>query len=212
MVMPIDPATPSHVSVSCADDFDNPLLWPLLEVLKKSPEGWKVHTLSAHLSAQQMMPVLDESDYKDLFKRNFLIMNALYQLQDILWPEHWLQVDAMDIVLLNDIPAHCAPKAEDPLRRYYLDWQNYQAEEGEIRRLLDQFWTRYQGYLGHGPQRDLNTAQALALFELPEEASIAEIRKQWRRLAMRWHPDRPNGDSERFRKLCDAWQVLRTRG
>ncbi|MDF4599355.1 DnaJ domain-containing protein, partial [Vibrio parahaemolyticus] len=36
-----------------------------------------------------------------------------------------------------------------------------------------------------------------------------EIRRQWRKLALRWHPDRENGDAERFRVLCEAWNVLR---
>ncbi|WP_420824019.1 hypothetical protein [Vibrio mimicus] len=26
---------------------------------------------------------------------------------------------------------------------------------------------------------------------------------------MRWHPDRDNGNAERFRILCEAWNVLR---
>ncbi|MDW2036243.1 molecular chaperone DnaJ, partial [Vibrio sp. 665] len=26
---------------------------------------------------------------------------------------------------------------------------------------------------------------------------------------LRWHPDRENGDAERFRVLCEAWNVLR---
>ncbi|MDP5252990.1 MULTISPECIES: DNA-J related domain-containing protein [unclassified Vibrio] len=203
-------AKPTEGGVSATGDFENPLLWPLWEVLKNQPDGWKVHTLAAHLTQQQVMPTLDDSEYKDLFKRNFLIMNALYQLQESLWPEQWLQVEAMNIVLFHTIPSHCAPQADDPLKAYYLDWQHYQAEEGEIRRLLDQFWTRYQGYLGHDSALELSTAQALALFELPEDASAATIRRQWRRLAMRWHPDRPNGDSERFRALCSAWQILRS--
>lgn len=30
--------------------MENPLLWPIFEVLKRQPSGWKVHTLAAHLS------------------------------------------------------------------------------------------------------------------------------------------------------------------
>ncbi len=64
--------------------MENPLLWPILEVLRKKPSDWKVHTLAAHLNELGFMPILDASPDKDLFKRNFLIMNALYQLQETL--------------------------------------------------------------------------------------------------------------------------------
>lgn len=67
-------------------EIENPLLWPILEVLRKKPTGWKVHILAAHLSEKELMPVLDSRPDKDLFKRNFLIMNALYQLQETLYP------------------------------------------------------------------------------------------------------------------------------
>ena len=156
------------------------------------------------------MPQLDSSPDKDLFKRNFLLMNALYQLQETLYPDGWLQVEAMNIVLMSAIEAsRHSIDTNDPLREYYLDWKNYEADEGEVRRLLNEFWSRYQRYIGGSSSSDLDRAKALSLFELSADATKAEIRKQWRKLALRWHPDRDNGDSERFRVLCDAWNVLR---
>ncbi len=35
--------------------MENPLLWPIFEVLKRQPSGWKVHTLAAHLSELGIM-------------------------------------------------------------------------------------------------------------------------------------------------------------
>lgn len=32
----------------------------------------------------------------------------------------------------------------DPLRDYYTQWMNYEANEGEVKRLLNEFWTRYR--------------------------------------------------------------------
>jgi DnaJ-class molecular chaperone len=55
----------------------------------------------------------------------------------------------------------------------------------------------------------MDRAKALSLFELDYDASPTEIRRTWRKLAMKWHPDREQGDSERFRILCEAWNVLR---
>ena len=190
--------------------MENPLLWPIMEILKQQSTGWKVHTLSSHLCDLELLPVLDASPDKDLFKRNFLIMNALYQLQETLYPENWLQVQAMDIVLMpqSQVFGHEVDH-EDPLRDYYLDWHNYEAEEGEVKRLLNEFWTRYREFVGSTDVGDMDRSKALSLFELPLDASPAEIRKTWRKLALKWHPDRENGNSERFRVLCEAWHVLR---
>ncbi len=190
---------------------ENPLLWPILEVLKRQPSGWKVHTLAAYLSELELMPTLDERPEKDLFKRNFLIMNALYQLQETLYPKQWLQVEAMDIVLMPMFrTASHYVDVEDPLREYYCQWEHYEASEGEVKRLLNEFWKRYRKFVGGSVNdKDLNRAQALRLFELSPDASYFEIRKTWRKLALRWHPDRERGNAERFRILCEAWNVLR---
>ncbi|WP_050908790.1 DNA-J related domain-containing protein [Vibrio harveyi] len=190
--------------------MENPLLWPILDILKKQPSNWKVHTLAHELSQKGYIQQLDESPDKDLFKRNFLLMNALYQLQETLYPDGWLQVEAMNIVLMSAIEAsRHSVDTNDPLREYYLDWKNYEADEGEVRRLLNDFWSRYQRYIGGNVSDDLDRSKALHLFELDADATRTEIRRQWRKLALRWHPDRENGNADRFRVLCNAWNVLR---
>ncbi|HHF2960808.1 DNA-J related domain-containing protein [Vibrio sp. Vb5029] len=190
--------------------IENPLLWPMLEILRKQPSNWKVHTLASSLGEQGYISKLDDSPDKDLFKRNFLIMNALYQLQDTLYPDSWLQVEAMDIQLMSSMEAlRHKIDIHDPLREYYLDWRNYEADEDEVRRLLNEFWTIYQKFIGGSSVASVDKTKALSLFELNTDATPAEIRKQWRKLALRWHPDRENGDAERFRVLCEAWNVLR---
>ncbi|MDF2154796.1 DNA-J related domain-containing protein [Vibrio sp. CAU 1672] len=200
----------TKVSQGIQHDMENPLLWPMLDIIKRQPSGWKVHTLAQALIDQGYITQLDASPDKDLFKRNFLIMNGLFQLQETLYPDHWLQVEAMDILLMSAREA-CRHRInpQDPLRDYYLMWANYEADEGEVRRLLDAFWTRYQQHVGGKTMTDLNRLQALELFGLESTATATEIRKQWRRLALRWHPDRDNGDPERFRILCEAWNLLR---
>ncbi|KWU02660.1 molecular chaperone DnaJ [Vibrio toranzoniae] len=191
--------------------MENPLLWPILEVLKQQPSGWKVHTLAAHLNDLGLVPVLDSVPEKELFKKNFLIMNALYQLQDTLYPDSWLQVQAMDIELMNG-RYHGSTHTidiEDPLRDYYINWLNYEADEGEVKRLLNEFWTRYKKFVG-GSETDMDRSNALSLFELPLDATQQDIRKRWRRLALRWHPDRDEGNTSKFQTLCEAWHVLRS--
>ena len=78
-----------------------------------------------------------------------------------------------------------------------------------MKRLLNEFWTRYREFVGSIDVSDMDRTKALSLFELPLDASQTEIRKTWRKLALKWHPDRENGNSERFRVLCEAWHVLR---
>ncbi|WP_445947011.1 DNA-J related domain-containing protein, partial [Shewanella sp.] len=65
---------------------ENPLIWPLLSLLQASNQSWKVHHLATALQEKGLMHDLDPSPEKDLFKRNFLLMNALYELQEILLP------------------------------------------------------------------------------------------------------------------------------
>ncbi|WED24393.1 DnaJ domain-containing protein [Vibrio sp. JC009] len=190
--------------------MENPLIWPILEILEKQNDGWKVHTLAASLGQLDIMPVLDQSAEKDLFKRNFLIMNALYQLQEDLHPDVYVQVEAMDIRLIRtDINKKDSVSNDDPLRDYYTNWANYEAEEGEVRRLLRDFWTRYRRHVGSS-SISVSRTEALRIFELREDAKPAEIRKRWRALALKWHPDRDKGNAEKFRKYCEAWTVLKT--
>jgi hypothetical protein len=191
--------------------MENPLIWPIFEILKREPSGWKVHILSGRLNDLGYIPVLDQSPEKDVFKRNFLIMNALYQLQEMIYPERWLQVEAMDIELryVSSQVAYFIDQS-DPLRMYYMDWENYEASEGEVRRLLNEFWTRYRDYIGRDENiAYMDRARALKLFQLPIDATESDIRKTWRKLALRWHPDRERGDAEKFRVLCEAWHLLR---
>lgn len=40
------------------------------------------------------------------------------------------------------------------------------------------------------------------------EAGVAEIRRAYRRLALETHPDKPDGDSERFLTVANAYETL----
>lgn len=206
-----DTSQQQDISATFHAHMENPLLWPIMEVLKHKPSGWKVHTLAAHLNELGLIPILDPLPEKELFKKNFLIMNALYQLQETLHPDGWLQVQAMDIELMHGRYHGSTHNIDhqDPLRDYYINWVNYEADEGEVKRLLNEFWTRYRKFVG-GSELDMDKTRALNLFELPLDATHHEIRKRWRQLALRWHPDRDKGNTEKFQTLCEAWHVLRS--
>lgn len=48
-----------------------------------------------------------------------------------------------------------------------------------------------------------------ALFDLPDNAPLADVRAQWKRLARRHHPDSPQGDGARFAALNAAYDRIR---
>ncbi|QHS12422.1 DNA-J related domain-containing protein [Shewanella sp. Arc9-LZ] len=189
---------------------DNPLIWPVLSLLQSSNQSWKVHHLASELQTKGLMHNLDPLPEKDLFKRNFLLMNALYELQDILMPKQWLQVKAMEIQIFRIIPASADIQhiRDGALRDYYLDWNNYDSSVNVVREMLESFWSSFQEYIGVNTQL-MHKGHALKVFELDETATDRDIRKQWRKLALKWHPDREQGNAERFREVCEAWQTLR---
>ncbi|MFT5704773.1 MAG: DnaJ-domain-containing protein 1 [Shewanella sp.] len=189
---------------------DNPLIWPLFSLLQNSNHSWKVHHLATALQQKGLMQDLDEDQDKALFKRNFLLMNALFQLQEVLLPEHWLQVKAMEIQVFKIIPTNLESslREDDALREYYLNWVNYDTCPNTIKEMLESFWSRYEHYIGTN-KKLMHKDHALKVFKLDLDATDKEIRRRWRKLALKWHPDRPDGDAAQFRQVCEAWQTLR---
>jgi hypothetical protein len=193
-----------------AQCVENPLIWPLLTLLRAAQQSSKVHNLASELQQDGLLPDLDDDANKALFKRNFLLMNALYQLQGILLPEQWLQVQPTDIQIFTQLPTDLplVLEQEAALRCYYLDWTHFDTSADCIEAMFTQFWNRYDTYIGKAVQQ-IDKNQALQIFELDNNASKQDIRRQWRKLALKWHPDRPSGHADKFRQVCEAWQTLR---
>lgn len=184
---------------------NNPLIAPLLVLLQQAAGSYKVHELMASLRQQGAIPVLADDEQLQLFRVNFLIMNALYQLQAEIWQEGWwLVISTLDIrlePLAGNQEANHGFALGENLRSYYLDWQVFwQTDRAEVEALLNRFWRAYDGE-GH-------KAEALALLGLNEGASQEAIRRRWRELALQHHPDR-GGNAETFVRIRWAWEVLR---
>ncbi|WP_375749858.1 DNA-J related domain-containing protein [Vibrio sp. HN007] len=194
--------------------MDNPLIWPILKILRtenfdSQKQSWKVHEIMSKLSEAGLLPKLDANQEKDLFKRNFLIMNALYQLQSLLSESEYLQVQSMDIRLIEaEVYTENKIDKHDPLKSYYTDWNNYETSEQEIQQLFDDFWDRYTRYISLATT-NYSRLEALSVFGLSPDASYLEIKKKWREMALKWHPDREDGCEKQFRSYCEAWAVLR---
>ncbi|WP_426697346.1 DNA-J related domain-containing protein [Aeromonas hydrophila] len=184
----------------------NPLLAPLLTLLRQASGSYKVHELLAELRRQEVIPPLPGDEQLQLFRLNFLIMNALYQLQAELYEEGWwLVISTLDIrlePLASNADAGSALVRGEALRSYYLDWQVFwQTGREEVEALLGSFW--------RACERDEHRAEALTLFALPTEAEPDTIRRRWRELALQHHPDR-GGDADTFIRLRWAWEHLKS--
>ena len=57
-----------------------------------------------------------------------------------------------------------------------------------------------------------NIVEATALLNLPDRASMEEIKSNYRKLIMQWHPDKCNGNNEKCnemtKKLTAAYKTI----
>lgn len=56
-------------------------------------------------------------------------------------------------------------------------------------------------------EEEVDNQQLYKLLELPQTATLEEIKKQFKRLAMRHHPDK-GGDADKFKEINAAYEVL----
>ncbi|MCG7563919.1 MULTISPECIES: DNA-J related domain-containing protein [Pseudoalteromonas] len=182
----------------------NPLLDATFRIITRE-RATQLHRLAAALDAEIGLPKLDNDPDKDLFKRNFLLMNALYQLQhEGAEQGYHLQVEAMDI-RLTEQPAKSALQTQDPLRDYYLDWRNYDTSKDDVIALLDQFWQRYLKLPQLAPQQH---AELIKKWQLPTPYCRRQLSKRWRTLAFAAHPDQQGNNSE-FQQLQHEYEQLK---
>ncbi|MEJ6476842.1 DNA-J related domain-containing protein [Pseudoalteromonas piscicida] len=187
----------------------NPLTDVIFRIICQS-QPWKVHTIAAVLLEQDQLPRLDDDENKNLFKRNFLIMNALYQLQqELIADNQYLHIEALNIYL--------GPKTDgdqlelnDPLRNYYLDWQHYETSREEVETLLDSFWQRFAFGSARQPAplapEEFNRIRTR--WQLPEKYDRKQLSRSWRKLALAHHPDK-SGDEETFKRLMNEYEILK---
>ncbi|NMM41113.1 DNA-J related domain-containing protein [Pseudoalteromonas arctica] len=185
----------------------NPLIDEIFELIL-TKHIWKIHTLALKLSERGVINDLDTDPYRDLFKRNFLIMNALYQLQQQLLPNQYLLVASLHIEL-TDNPDKITIAAHDSLQAYYLDWQNYDASITAVKSLLDNFWHTFRASPAITTLDQQQRHTLLKRWELPDDFSMQVLQKRWRQLATHYHPDKQHGNAEQFKQLKNEYEQLR---
>ena len=187
----------------------NPLIYIIFDCLLET-SNWKIHTLANHLSQNNFLGKQDNEYNKDLFKKNFLIMNALFQLnEDLIGTQYIVIIETLEIRLIN-INENQISKPNKNLKDYYLDWANFETNSEAIESLLNTFWQNYSTYDVKNTYSPEKISSALQFFQLPESATATQISKRWKTLALKHHPDKPNGDKDVFQQLQIHWQVLKT--
>ncbi len=137
-----------------------------------------------------------------LFQSHFLLFHTLYRLRDQLRAESRFDmgIHTLKIRLLPYQAGHCALQPLDSLEAYYGDLNHlFQTDESDVNDLLDAFWQQWV--------RQDCRVEALAVLELNDPVSQAEIRQQYRKLVMRYHPDR-GGSTDKIKKLNKAMDGL----
>lgn len=147
--------------------------------------------------------VFDErplGDSTGLFETNFVVMNSLYRQrrhQNAGYEISSLKVAKYDASKADE--QHSSVTEVDPLENYYLDWSNFQQSEEDVNQLLNSFWERM---LAIDFEED-----DLAVLELSKPVTLAEIKKQYRKLSQQHHPDK-GGDTADFLTVQQAYERL----
>jgi hypothetical protein len=172
--------------------------------LQRQPRGFSEHELITALRASSC-PGIPESLVGDpllLFRTHFLLFHVLYRLRDRLRAEARgeLRIGVLRIAVAPYGPGRAGIAHSDPLRDYYLDLSNLEkTTEEDVVRLLDGFWSRGRA--------EGDRAEALAVMDLTEPVDLETIKRRYRQLAMRYHPDR-GGDTLRLQEINAAMETL----
>lgn len=183
---------------------NNPLTVPIARILHQNPEGLTEYELLTQLEFEDWGFEHDSAQLV-LFRKHFLIMNALYSLQAVLWEEGYeLSISPLHIVLRPVVNSEGSglptDVAEQTLRDYYLDWGQFEQTTNDcVQQLLDSFWKRYYA---EDQQRE-----ALAVLQLEADCSLQDVRAAYRRLVALHHPDR-GGQPDQFRRVREAYELI----
>lgn len=186
------------------DGFDQ----HLLSILQSLPEGIDEYALIKRLAADFPESIFAIpgalSDPLQLFRIHFLLFHSLYRLSDSLNPSGLqLQISALRIAIAPVLPSRPGVQMSDPLRSYYLDWDQWAATNAaDVQMLLDSFWSR------QAPAKRAGIEEALTVFELDASASFAQIRQRYRALVSLHHPDR-GGSTAVVQRINEAFLILK---
>ena len=177
----------------------------IFDLLLQSP-NCKLNHIFAHLKERQLLISLDKDPEQDLFKQNFLVMNALFNLQtDANALGYAVVIDSINIQLMryreNQLSDNNAT-----LANYYLDFSNIVISNDEIKSLLDSFWHYYTAH-NHFELHDVSGA--FEVLGLPNNANLKQVKRAWYKIALASHPDKStNHNTGTYHAASSAYQSL----
>ena len=181
------------------------LLEPLLSELRRHPAGLGevelIRALRRRGDLEEFPADGSLADPLDLYRTHFILFHALYRLRERLWSEgEDLRIHCLAIALRPRRQAPGALGEPDPMAAFYQDPANLDYYgRADVARLLDGFWRRVGC--------DRRRGDALEVLGLRDPVSREQIRRRYRRLAMRHHPDR-GGDGATLQRLNEAMVTL----
>lgn len=171
--------------------------------LENYPDGIGEYDLMTNLKSQGYFHFLSQPALPhELFQAHFFLFHALYLLSNKLLEQKAYVVDihTLKIQLLPYQSSKNGLQEDDKLKSYYLNFNNLEnTSEDDVYNLLASFWNKYN--------KIDNREEALAVLGLKDPINDEEIKKEYRRLAMKNHPDR-GGNTEKLQKINDALALL----
>ncbi|GAB1255907.1 DNA-J related domain-containing protein [Aurantivibrio plasticivorans] len=176
--------------------------------LNAEASSYSEYELLSLLSGHDVLSFSDDNPELQLFRRHFVLMNTLYDLQ-----QQWLE-DNVGYLTISPLAIALKPlgqaetcnlpsanmDADRLLREYYGDWRHFEdMKPGNVRELLQGFWEMYASYDGR--------ADFLNVLGVSNDASMDEIKRRYQELVATHHPDK-GGDVERFREVREAYEAL----
>lgn len=178
----------------------------LFNLLQAQAEPISEYDLIQKLRELSLFEIADgdllSSDSLVMFRIHFTTYHALYRLRDRLRDEQRndIELSPIGIRLTGYLEGEKGLAEHDPLYEYYMDLSNLeQTLVEDVDEMLNRFWLR----LDNSDRR----VEALKELQLEDPVNEVEIRQQYRRLAMKHHPDR-GGDKEKLQRINAAMSVL----
>ncbi len=203
---------------------NNPTLEPIQSALLNRSQRWAEHQLITYLThLDEFQWPFEEKEaasaHLTLFKKHFLVMNALYQLQRRFAQQgQQLSISASGLEIVLYPPA-MQDHTEDPpqnqqnsqhddaltandhnIADFYLDWEHYHSANAEsVEALMRTFWQKFNAYHQH--------ESAYEILGIEKNANRKAIERRYRQLASLHHPDK-GGKQAKFIEIRQAYEKL----
>lgn len=191
-----------------------PLQDILRNILLEHPEG---------VSEYELLSILQKAPYEIfnkealqqplvLFQTHFIVFNALYHIRDYWLTEQVgiLKIDCLSICLNPWEAGETGLQTQDKLRLYYLNWQHLNdTNQQDVESLLSNFLQGLSGVCRDSANK-MPDQQALDILALSTLGTQQELKKQYRRMLHKHHPDK-GGDNGHTRLLHQAYESLKAK-